>query len=307
MNTTRLISAISLIKDVETNMQSMAGAIKSLHILFKNLTKIFRTIFCDCVNDSISSMFKSVNSTHTRFNQLAQSIKDLEYFYNNKMANFKVLNLEYLKKTRKKIKEFLPVRRRKKIYRHNSPLLVDEKLKTDVYAYARCILNIELSIYHKMFECFKCYQFDFVGDCRQNIEKHNEMYSNILLANDTQSISGDGFLDLIENFNKNIPTASTLRAEEAKTYFFDENSISNFDREESKITYIAWQAYEPSREGCIGLLPGQTLIPYSEEINGWRYGQNISTKQLGWFPVSFIKSESQFYHHINNLRKKIQA
>lgn len=49
-------------------------------------------------------------------------------------------------------------------------------------------------------------------------------------------------------------------------------------------------SYEPSGDNQLSFLEGDTIALFDDHVKGWHYGENLRTKEVGWFPISYANN-----------------
>ncbi|KII72620.1 hypothetical protein RF11_06452 [Thelohanellus kitauei] len=116
---------------------------------------------------------KMTSNKYKRWTQLLDGVDQLEKFYTNQIAIFKVLSSDYDKKTKKQIRQGY-----RDALSQPDPKFstADESIVSEITTYFQKIADIEYSIHHRLFICFKNYEVSCVQDYKNALANHNEHF-----------------------------------------------------------------------------------------------------------------------------------
>ncbi|KII70278.1 hypothetical protein RF11_10708 [Thelohanellus kitauei] len=197
----------------------------------------------------------TVNSSeHKRWAQLLDSVDQLEKFYANQIAIFKVLSSDYDKKTKKRIRQA-----HKDALSHPSTksLKAEESIASEVTSHFQ-----------------------------KSMQNYDKNFNTMCSIVDVTALPHTDLTTMLKNpgmycMKKHRPIAINTVFPRRK-FFLPTNKT--FDQ--AIKLHIAWSPFKAKSPGCIDLNPviilvikGDTINQTSEEINGWIYGTNMTTKQ----------------------------
>lgn len=89
-------------------------------------------------------------------------------------------------------------------------------------------------------------------------------------------------------------STSTLQMPRAKSeYNLSEKPAESpsFERPIAKALF----AYLSSGDNQLSFIEGDNIGLIGERANGWQFGENLRTRQFGWFPVAYTDHEADVY------------
>ncbi|KII68606.1 hypothetical protein RF11_16295 [Thelohanellus kitauei] len=276
----QVLSICPLIKEIESNIQGLGESIKSLNfepfsssfgsfLKFTSSTQDLTSVRYNTLHRFTQEMAKNIyamnSHEHKRWVQLLNDINQLEKFYANQAAIFKVLSSDYKKRTKKRIRQAY---NDAISHPHLKLQEAEESIANDVTSYFQKIASIQYLIHYRLFLCFKNYEVSRAQDYKTFLEKYDKNFPTMCSIIESTVLPQTDLNAMMNN-----PRMYCIKDHEPITTFF------TFHRPQSVIpknkindkadeSQIAWSPLKAKSTGCIHLNPEDEVGQISEDING---------------------------------------